>query len=74
MFHTMDDPSYSSLAKFISVFIMVIILVSTIGFILESEVTTEGGILYSATDSTAEDTFQYIELGCVIIFTLEYIV
>ena len=45
IFATFDDPSYSKSAKFISIFMMVIILVSTLSFLFEAE-TLDGGFLH----------------------------
>tara|TARA_B110001452_G_scaffold253852_1_gene244927 strand:- start:3210 stop:3698 length:489 start_codon:yes stop_codon:yes gene_type:complete len=49
IFATFDDPSYSKAAKFISIFMMLIILVSTLSFLFEAE-TLEGGFLRSNKD------------------------
>ena len=41
IFYTLEDPSYSKLSDRISKFMMLVILVSTVAFILESEVCTK---------------------------------
>jgi len=74
IYYIMDDPSYNNVAKIYSIFIMLIILMSTVTFVLESEASKEGGIMYGDGDNhRAKDAFQYIELSCVIIFTSEYL-
>ena len=45
IYNTFEDPSYSPLAKWLSIFMMFIILLSTICFILESEAENPAGIL-----------------------------
>jgi len=67
--NTFDDASYSNLAKGISISMMAIIVLSTVCFILESEATEEGGVLYGG---NAEDIFDAVEFVCVVVFTLEY--
>ena len=49
IYNTFDDPSYSKPAKVISVVMMLIILISTLAFILESELLV-GGALYDVRD------------------------
>ena len=41
LFHTLEDPGYSFLAKCISIFMIILILASTIAFVMESEVCTD---------------------------------
>eukprot|EP00966_Prymnesium_polylepis_P235378 5443867-Prymnesium_polylepis.2 len=65
--NTFDDASYSNLAKGISISMMAIIVLSTVCFILESEATEEGGVLYGG---NAEDIFDAVEFVCVVVFTL----
>jgi len=68
---TMDDASYSNLAWAVSVFMMGVIILSTSCFILESEATEEGGVLYGG---DAKEIFDVVEFVCVVIFTVEYLI
>ena len=49
VYQTCDDPSYSKLAKVISAIMMMVILISTMSFVLEAEVQI-GGSLYEVRD------------------------
>ena len=51
IYYIMDDPSYNNVAKIYSIFIMLIILMSTVTFVLESEASKEGGIMYGDGDN-----------------------
>uniref|UniRef100_A0A7S4B011 EF-hand domain-containing protein n=2 Tax=Chrysotila carterae TaxID=13221 RepID=A0A7S4B011_CHRCT len=74
----MEDPAYSRLAKVISVILMTVILVSTVCFVLESEVQTcspHGGPCAGFLEFEPWAKFFYVvEWISVIIFTLEYCV
>ena len=70
IFQTMDDASYSTTAKYVSIVMMLIIVLSTICFVLETEATNEGGIMYG---SNADHVFEIIEGACVSVFTGEYL-
>ena len=76
---TMDDPEDSKLAKGISIFMMIVIFVSTICFILESEVCD--GLAESCAPPVTgflpfdpwAHIFYYMEWISVLIFTTDYI-
>lgn len=72
VYQTCDDPSYSKLAKVISAIMMMVILISTMSFVLEAEVQI-GGSLYEVRDD-AKPVFQWIENVCVVLFTIDYLV
>ena len=61
IYNTFDDPSYSKPAKVISVVMMLIILISTLAFILESELLV-GGSLYDVRDDAqvGADTLEHM--------------
>ncbi len=71
IYATLEDPSYSELAKWTSVFMMVIILLSTVCFVLESEAENPDGII---DEYPATWVFYYVEWVSVVLFTLEYCV
>ena len=45
IYTTFEDPAYSPLAKYLSIFMMFVILLSTTCFILESEAENENGMI-----------------------------
>lgn len=53
IYQTFEDPSYNTAAKFISVGMMVIIVVSTLAFIFESELLMGGSLYDSREDAKA---------------------
>jgi len=76
IYATMEDPGYSSVAKYISIFMMFIIVLSTVCFILESEVCqaescreTTGFLEFDP----AAYFFYYAEWISVLIFTIDYV-
>lgn len=71
VYQTFEDPSFSSFAKWYSIGMMMLILLSTTCFVLESEATLESGGL-SATN--ALEVFNIIEVVSVLIFSGEYVV
>lgn len=71
IFETLDDPTYSPLAWWYSILMLTVILLATICYVLESEVTYVGGILHG---SSVGETFDNIELYSIIFFTVEYVV
>ena len=75
IFLTVNDPTYSPLAKVISVFMMSVIFASTTAFILETEVCTTSlcanGVLPF---EPWADIFYVIEWISVVLFTIEYCV
>ena len=70
IFETFEDPGYSTFAKYYSIGMMLLIVLATLCFVLESEATVKGGTLY---ETSALAVFQNIELVSVIIFTIEYV-
>ena len=75
VYTTMDDPDFSGLGKFWSLFMMVIILFSTLAFILESEVCQSTTCVSTAGILPFEASmFFYVsEWVCVVIFTVDYV-
>jgi len=86
IFETFEDPSYSNIAKYLSISMMLLILLVTICYILESETQcvkwvpnatandkecVDSGVLYN---TAALAVFTEIEFVSVIIFTLEYLI
>jgi hypothetical protein len=71
IWETLEDPGYSRLAKYYSIFMILLIVVATTCFVLESEATVTDGVLYG---TNAADTFKTIELISVVLFTVEYLV
>ena len=65
IYATLEDPSYSELAKWTSVFMMVIILLSTVCFVLESEAENPDGII---DEYPATWVFYYVEWVSVVLF------
>ena len=53
IYQTFEDPSYNTAAKFISVGMMVIIVVSTLAFIFESELLIGGSLYDTREDAKA---------------------
>jgi hypothetical protein len=72
IYSTFDDPSYNKAAKFISVGMMLIIMVSTLAFIFETELLLGGAFFHVREDASA--VFEQIEFVCVILFTIDYAV
>jgi len=70
VFMSLDDPSYSKFSRQYSMFMMLLIILATVCFVLESEATSQYGILYG---SNALVYFDNIELVSVIFFTIEYL-
>jgi hypothetical protein len=75
VYTTMDDPDFSGLGKFWSLAMMVIILFSTLAFILESEVCQSTTCVSTAGILPFEASmFFYVsEWVCVVIFTVDYV-
>ena len=63
IFHTFNNPEYSERAKYVSFVILTLIVVSTMSFILDTRPEYEG--------STA---LYVIEVVCIVVFTIEYLV
>ena len=64
----------NSVGHYHSIFIMLVIVMSTVSFVLEAEVNKEGGFMYGDGDNhRAKEAFKFIELSSVIIFTFEYL-
>jgi len=63
IFLTFNDPEYSNLARYVSFFILTLIMVSTTSFILDTRPEHEG-----------HPALYIIEVGCIIVFTIEYVV
>jgi hypothetical protein len=72
IYNTFDDPSYNLPSKVISVVMMLVILISTLAFILETELL-DGGAFFHVKDD-AKTIFERIEFICVILFTIDYLV
>jgi len=72
IYQTFDDPGYNKAAKFISIGMMLIIMVSTLAFILETELLI-GGAFFDIREDAAT-VFEQIEFVCVILFTIDYAV
>lgn len=73
----MEDPSYSTTAKIIALVMMIIIIISTLCFILESEVCqadTCSGTTGSLEFEPWAMIFYVIEWISVVIFTIDYVV
>lgn len=70
IFLSFDDPAFSLASKIYSCLMMLLILLVTTCFVLESEATLPTGFLYH---TDALESFQSIELVSVCIFTVEYI-
>ena len=80
VFNTLEDPSYSKTAKILGGVIMLFILLSTITFVLETElamnytmngVTVQTGFLPFHPTATV---FYFIEMVSIIAFTVDYLV
>lgn len=71
IYETFEDPSFSWIAKWYSIAMMILIVLATACFVLESEATIETGGLYN---TNALYVFEQIELASVIIFSLEYLI
>mmetsp|Transcript_38927 Transcript_38927/g.64648 ORF Transcript_38927/g.64648 Transcript_38927/m.64648 type:complete len:449 (-) Transcript_38927:140-1486(-) len=69
IFLTFEDPGYSQAAKAVSLFLMVVILISTACFILESEASSPNGFIPA---EPAGQFFYVVEWISVVIFTIEY--
>lgn len=69
IYTTFEDPAYSPLAKYLSIFMMFVILLSTTCFILESEAENENGMIAA---EPALTIFNIIEWISVCLFTIEY--
>eukprot|EP00854_Cymbomonas_tetramitiformis_P023139 gene23139-27999_t len=71
---TFDNPKASKLAHWISVGVMLLILISSLNFILETSPTFK---VEDPADPTAEPTpyteFFYVECICIAAFTVEYV-
>jgi len=63
IFLTFNDPEYSDIARYVSFFILTLIMVSTTSFILDTRPEHEG-----------HPALYIIEVGCIIVFTIEYVV
>ena len=75
IFKTVDDPSFSPLAQNISVWMMLIIFISTVCFVLESEVCTTAECINGFLPfNPAAEVFYWIEWVTIIFFTGEYLV
>lgn len=78
IYATLDDPNFSTVAKIWSIFMMILILVSTICFVLESETVEsdagEKGILAKSesVQDASKAVFGVVEWFSVCVFTLEY--
>lgn len=72
IYETFEDPGFSAFAKYYSIGMMLLIVLATTCFVLESEATVAGGTLYDE-EQSALRVFQQIELYSVIIFTVEYV-
>jgi len=72
LYATFEDPSFSPVAKIVSIVMMMVILVSTLAFIAESETLDSGSLSTVADDANA--AFLVTEYVCVIIFTIDYVV
>ena len=71
IFETLDDPTYSPLAWWYSILMLSVILLATVCYVLESEVTYKDGILHG---SAVGEAFDNIELYSIVFFTVEYAV
>ena len=60
IYSTFDDPSYSTPAKVISVVMMLVILISTLAFILETELL-DGGAFFSVRDDAQVSASDHAE-------------
>eukprot|EP00873_Tetraselmis_striata_P002963 jgi/Tetstr1/423227/TSEL_001345.t1 len=65
---TLEDPGYSRLAKFMTIFIMATILLSTVVFIVDTMP------LFHGRNTAKTSPFYVIEATCIAIFTLELLV
>jgi len=71
IFETLDNPEHNRFAKMYGLAMMILILIATAAFVLESEAVVETGVLY---DSGALVILQNIELVSVILFSIEYVI
>ena len=85
----MDDPNSSRPAKYISMFVMVIIALSVINFIVGTEITPRCGwvssgsapddVAYECGDGklsgtgVSKDVLNALETVCIMVFTVEYV-
>eukprot|EP00471_Norrisiella_sphaerica_P004424 CAMPEP_0184483106 /NCGR_PEP_ID=MMETSP0113_2-20130426/4720_1 /TAXON_ID=91329 /ORGANISM="Norrisiella sphaerica, Strain BC52" /LENGTH=506 /DNA_ID=CAMNT_0026863287 /DNA_START=174 /DNA_END=1694 /DNA_ORIENTATION=+ len=72
MFMIMEDPSFSALAKAFSIFILVMILLSCIAFIVES-LPRYSYPHYGEKPGDHPPAFHIIELVCLAVFAVEYV-
>ena len=63
IFLTMNDPEFSDAAKYVSLAILTLIVVSTTSFILDTRPEWEGNYV-----------LWVIEVFCIVVFTLEYVI
>jgi hypothetical protein len=69
IFLTLDDPGFTRFAKAYSILMMLLIVLVTVCFVLESEAQTPTGLL---AQTSALAVFEQIEIVSVSLFTAEY--
>ena len=86
---TLDDPNFSKMAKYISMFVMIIIALSVVNFIVGTEITPQCSWVSSgsAPDDVAyecgagklsdtdvsSDVLNVLETICIMVFSVEYV-
>jgi len=71
IYENFEDPGFSTFAKWYSIGMMLLIVLATACFVLETEAMIPGALLY---DTAAFQVFTQIELVSVVIFSLEYVI
>mmetsp|Transcript_112718 Transcript_112718/g.318549 ORF Transcript_112718/g.318549 Transcript_112718/m.318549 type:complete len:865 (-) Transcript_112718:100-2694(-) len=82
IFILFEDPSASRVGKWVSIFVIVVILVSTTAFVLESmpdfnatpEECTEGALTVAACRPRPLSAFGHLEVICIVVFTVDYVI
>jgi hypothetical protein len=82
IFLLLEDPGASRLGKYISIFIIMVIVVSTASFIMEtmpsfryiSDRCTVGELTVEDCEPKPDPFFYQLEVVCIIIFTIDYII
>mmetsp|Transcript_24479 Transcript_24479/g.68072 ORF Transcript_24479/g.68072 Transcript_24479/m.68072 type:complete len:592 (-) Transcript_24479:903-2678(-) len=67
VWRTLEDPSYSRLAQYITIFVMIVILVSTAAFIAQTL-----PMFQSADQEDMTSAWYALETACIIVFTVEF--
>jgi len=72
LFFLFDEPSASRLSLYLAVFIMLVIVVSSIGFVLASEPSFQVDADDDDEPPEEHQAFWFVEAVCIGIFTIEY--